>query len=224
VRRRLPLILLAVTLVHCDWTLLKNPPGPPAPPSPSPSAPPTPAPTQTPGCGSVTVCPGGTHCVEGAGCVPDPSPAPTPLPSTPPPIGADGNYPLPAPGVCPAHFVNSLAWVGITFTGRVDAGHGLTRYNFDATPHSQPPFCPHAPGNLKCEQLAACQDPAGPDFYMTLPGMFTNAVCDKFSNNPYKCHHVPERGQGGPTTVCAVPAGAPPDSRAGRCVTVNVQP
>ena len=86
-----------------------------------------------------------------------------------------------------------------------------------------PPYCPHAPGNAKCEQLTACQDPAGPDFYMTLPGVFRDEVCDKFSNNPYKCHHVPEASQKGPTTVCAVPRGAPPNSRAGKCVTVNVR-
>lgn len=80
------------------------------------------------------------------------------------------------------------------------------------------------PGATRCEQLKACQDPLGPDFYMTLPGVFKDNVCDKFSSNPYKCHHVPEAGQYGPTTFCAVPRGAKLDSPKGRCVTVDIKP
>ena len=170
---------------------------------------------------------------------PSPSPLPSPLPSPAPYpspgyqcVIVDGNYPVPPGTSCPSPcFDSSLAWTGIASTGRapVNPQGGIYlgwRYNFSATPHSKPPFCGHAPG-IRCEQWkplgGGCQDPEGPDFYMTLPGKWKNEPCDKQSTNPWNCHHKPKADETGPTTVCAVPRGAAPTDPRGRCVTVDVQ-
>jgi hypothetical protein len=172
-------------------------------------------------------------CREAApGPTPTPTPVPTPTPTPTPPgpvVGPDGNYPLPANGACPAHFAESFDRVGASFRSRapVKTQGGVYlgwRYNFDATPKSKPPFCPHASGRLTCEQWVPCQPAAGFDFYLTLPGKFTNERCDNFSAEPYWCHHKPKSNERGPTTVCAVPKGAGPNDPRGGCVTVNVQP
>lgn len=129
--------------------------------------------------------------------------------------------------MCPAWFADSLSWVGISFTNEVPVPRPGTlgkRYNFDATPHSEPPYCPHASGNAKCEQLKACQNPRGPDFWMLNHAWVGYEPCDKHSDNPYKCHHVPQIGEDGPTEVCAVPEGDPPTSGRGRCVNKVVGP
>jgi hypothetical protein len=105
------------------------------------------------------------------------------------------------------------------------------RYNFDGTPHTKKLICQDRPGEAT-EQRKDCQNPAGPDFYMTLPGHFEDDPCDRFSQQPYWCHHKPEGPKGasgkgaqvGPTTVTAVPSGDSPHSSRGRSVTVNVQP
>jgi hypothetical protein len=195
-------VLLAGCAINpCRW--LKCPPGPA--PSPTPTPAPTPTPTPTP--------------------LPTPTPTPTPVPApTPTPT------PTPLPGTCPWPDGSSLSWVGIVSRGRVSVKtqNGIYlgwRYNFDATPHSLGrEYCQyHRPDQQQCDQLLACQDPAGPDFYMTLPGHWRNERCDKHSSNPYFCHHKPLAAETGPTTVCAVPRGDPPDSQRGRCVTVNVQ-
>jgi hypothetical protein len=175
----------------------------------------------------------GYLCTETNPCS-DPPPGP-PIP--PVVIGPDGNYPKPPEGVCPAHFEASLSRVGVSYRGRVatrtqDGLYLGYRYNFDATPRSKPPFCGHATGRRECEQWKPCQDPRGADFYMTLPGHFTNDRCDAHSNDPFWCHHKPEgaRGQSGkgaqvgPTTVRAVPPGEPADSARGDSVTVDVRP
>lgn len=160
---------------------------------------------------------------------PAPAPTPTPDPQPSPPEPAPSPGPLPA--ACPWPDGSSLSWVGIVSRGRVPAktqgGEYLGwRYNFDATPHSKgAAFCAfHRPDQQQCDQLEACQDPRGPDFYMTLPGRWTNERCDKNSGNAYQCHHKPKADEVGPTTVCAVPAGDSPNSPRGRCVTVQVGP
>lgn len=190
-------------------------------PSPEPQPTPTPAPIPTP-----TPTP-----------VPTPPPTPSPDPA-PDQIGEDGNYPVTEAmtrfrwegGVCPAWFADSLSWVGIKFTNEVpvkNPGSLGKRYNFDATPHSVKPFCGHAPGRAQCEQIRACQDPEGPDFWMyngnfaEWPGL---AKCDKHSENRWKCHHVPRKNETGDTSVCATPRGAGAGSERGRCVTINVKP
>lgn len=129
--------------------------------------------------------------------------------------------------MCPAHFKGSLSWVGITFTNEVpvkNPGSLGKRYNFDATPHSVPPYCGHASGRLKCEQVRACIDPEGPDFWMFNQAWSGAEKCDKHSENRYKCHHVPRPSETGPTDVCAVPRGENPRSERGRCVTKDVRP
>jgi hypothetical protein len=180
---------------------------------------------------------GGCHYLPKPHPVPSPSPAPSPTPTpapspTPSPYACTvdpttGNYPVPPGNTCPACWADSLGWVGITFEGRVG-----NRYNFGATPHSAPPYCGHAPG-LKCEQWkpqgGGCQDPAGPDMWLSREGGWPNGGptwqrCDKFSDNNWRCHHNTGPGEAGPTTACAVPPGEPPWSARGRCVTVNVQP
>jgi hypothetical protein len=99
-----------------------------------------------------------------------------------------------------------------------------------------PPFCGHIPGSpQQCEQWKPCQ--LAPDFYMSLPGHFTDHRCDSASDDvtageSFWCHHKPEgpagaSGKGaqvGPTTVCAVPFGDPPRSSRGRCITTEVRP
>lgn len=119
--------------------------------------------------------------------------------------------------------------MGVTYRTRVPVPteHGVYlgwRYNVDGTPKSTRPYCGHVGDRFQCEQWAPCQDPEGPDFYMTLPGHWKNERCDKFSNNNYYCHHKPKADEVGPTTFCAVPRGDPPDSSRGRCVTVDVRP
>lgn len=189
----------------CDleWTCL---------PAPVPTPTPTPVPTPTP--------------------TPQPTPTPTPVPTpTPTPVPTPTPRPTPTPAAgCPWPDGSSLSWVGIAAFGRVPVKtHGSEylgwRYNFDSTPHSKgAQYCQfHRPDQQQCDQLLACQDPRGPDFYMTLPGKWRNERCDKNSGNAWQCHHKPKADETGPTTVCAVPAGDRPDSPRGRCVTVNVQ-
>jgi hypothetical protein len=163
-----------------------------------------------------------------------------PNPDNPPPLDNTGNYPVEESitrfpwegGVCPVYFEGSLAWVGIVFTNEVPVnceGCVKKRYNFDATPHSVPPYCGHATVGgtvrvIRCEQARACIDPAGPDFWMWNQAWAGAQPCDKHSSNPYKCHTVPRHNETGPTEVCAVPRGESPRSGRGRCVTKNVQP
>ena len=138
-----------------------------------------------------------------------------------------GEYPPPAEGTCPPCFAPSLEWVGVRLLSVVPVkGEGVylgKRYNFDATPHSRKPYCGHAPDRLQCEQWKGCQNPEGPDFYITLPGHFVNDRCDRSTVNAYQCHHKPLKNETGATTVCAVPAGEPPSSPRGRCTTVDVR-
>lgn len=99
------------------------------------------------------------------------------------------------------------------------------RYNYDATPHTKKPLCQHRPGEAT-EQRKDCQNPNGPDFYISLPGHYENDPCDKFSFEPYWCHDKPEGPNGasgkgaqvGTHKTCAVPEGDPPNSKRGRCV------
>jgi len=188
-------------------------------PSPSPSLPPTPSPS------------------------PSPSPNPTPVPSpTLPPSGctidpATGNYPIPIAGTCPGCFADSLAWWGTAYRGRTAINpQGGTyigwRYKWDGTPHSVPPYCGHAPGN-RCQQWepdtgAGCQQ--APEFWMKRAGGWPNdggiewTKCDRFSNNPFYCHHKAKWNETGLTTTCAVKFGEGPPSDLSRCSTVDVQP
>lgn len=193
-------------------------------PTQSPTPPPSPSPTPTP------------VSTPSASPVPTPSPSANPSPTpTPSAIGPDGNYPRPPDGVCPAWFRDSFAWMGTAFRSRVPTPNPNSigwRYNFDATPHSKPPYCGHAPG-AKCEQWKPCQDTRGADFYMWLPGKFAGDRCDLASvdvgGDGFWCHHVPKPDETGPTTVCAVRVGdprpeqwlAPNDAH---CVTVDVHP
>lgn len=123
--------------------------------------------------------------------------------------------------------------MGTAFRSRVpvntEHGHYLGwRYNFDATPHSIKPFCPHAPGAAKCEQWKPCQDSKGADFYMWLAGHFSGDRCDLASpevgGDGFWCHHKPLSTETGKTTVCAVKVGATADPNSQRCVTVDVKP
>jgi hypothetical protein len=177
---------------------------------------------------------------------PSPSPSPTPKPS-PSPSASPGyqckvdpetkNYPVPPGTSCPSPcWDESLGWTGISFTGKtpVDPQGGKYlgwRFNFGSTPHSKPPYCGHAPG-IKCEQWkplgGGCQDGNGPDFWMKREGGWPSGgpewqECDKFSANPWACHHKARAEETGLTTVCAVPAGASIDDPRGRCVTIDVQ-
>ena len=92
--------------------------------------------------------------------------------------------------------------------------------NFSATPKSKPPFCGHAPDRLECEQYKPCQDgindlengSAGPQIFLTMPGKFTNDVCDKRSDNTFNCHHKPKKDETGLLIVTACPQGDAPTS------------
>lgn len=233
-------------------------PSPSPTPTPVPTPSPTPNDCRNQGCPLGGVCvqsdleiqPSIWECVPPT---PSPTPVPTPTPAPTPtpvvgPLSFDevtGNYITPASinvfpwegGVCPVEFKNTLAWVGIVFTNEVpvvpctkdpqDPCLGK-RYNFDATPHSVPPFCYHhtLEGQVKvlrCEQARACINPAGPDFWMRNAHWSGWHPCDKHSANKYKCHHVPRANETGPTEVCAVPQGDVPSSGRGRCVNKNVQ-
>lgn len=72
---------------------------------------------------------------------------------------------MPAEGVCPAHFANAVAFVGINVltqrkcAGR-DAPPDCTLTVLNATEKSRKPFCPHAPDRLECEAWRPCQQPA----------------------------------------------------------------
>lgn len=199
----LVLMLGSCVPLPCGWV------GKPCPiPEPVPTPTPTPEPTPTP--------------------TPAPTPKPTPTP-VPTPVPTPKPTPTPVPGACPWPDGSSLSWVGIKYVGKVpvktQGGVYIGfRYNYDATPHSRgEEYCQyHRPGQQQCDQLAACQDPLGPDFYMSLPGKYVNERCDKNTGNPYQCHDKPKADETGPHTVCAVPRGDPPNSPRGRCVTVNV--
>lgn len=200
---------------RCEGEPTPPTPPPPTPPPPTPPPPTPPPPTPPPDPCEGVVCPPGQHCNPigpGPRCE---GPPPTPPPPTPPPPS----------GECPWPGIDTLAWVGVKETNRVptktDGGVYIgVRINYDATPHSLPPYCP--PDRAQCEQDKRCQDPLGPDFYLTLPGVFENDVCDKSSGNNYKCHHKPKVGEEGATRVCVVPRGAAPDDPRGRCITSEV--
>lgn len=196
----------------------------PSPPSPSPSPSPLPTPSPSPS--------------------PLPSPSPTATPSSPPsPVPSLSPSPLPSstpsPSGCPEECRednDDTLWMGVALRSVVAANpHGCKflnrRYNYDATPHTLKLLCQDRPGKAT-EQRKDCQNPHGPDFYMTLAGHYTNDPCDKFSQQAFWCHDHPEgrcgvSGKGaqvGKHVVCAVPEGDDPESGRGRCVTVNVQP
>lgn len=243
--RRIPvLIALALFTFGCgfkippcliDGTCLPTPP-PTA--SPSPSAPPvtlppTPSPVPTVAPPSPSPVP---TVAPPASPSPSPQTSPSPSPSGVPPI-VDGNYPVPPAGVCPAWFANSLSRIGISELSRRSCGQCIKDgylgiiITASATPKSVPPFCGHAPGRLQCEQWRPCQDGAsdqtdpnlGPDLLMTLPGHWTDARCDKRSDNNYLCHHKPLVSETGVMTFKACPRGASPnDPRCGVSPPVNV--
>lgn len=153
------------------------------------------------------------------------------------PLDATGNYPQPADGSCPSWFKDSLGWVGTAFRNRREVTNPdyIAVFNVDGTPHSKPPYCGHAteggtiPVN-KCEQLKACQDPMGADFYISLAGHFLNDRCDLASpdvgGDGYWCHHKAKKSEAGPTAFCAVAIGARPPAdpfHDPHCVVVDVK-
>lgn len=153
--------------------------------------------------------------------VPTPTPGPTPQPS--PSVGA--NFPPPPPGQCNATYAGKVSRVGINILTSRDCGEKCKRdgylgyvLNFSATPKSKPPYCGHQPDRLECEQWHYCMDgafdlenpEAGPGIFLTMPGKFTNDVCDKRSDNTFNCHHKPKANETGRLTVTACPHGVRP--------------
>ena len=98
--------------------------------------------------------------------------------------------------------------------------------NFSATPKSDASrgHCPHRPEQRFCEQLYACQDPRGADIWISLPGHFTNDICDARSDNPYNCHHKPKANETGRTTFKTCPKDSGPNDPRCRSFVVDVTP
>jgi hypothetical protein len=161
------------------------------------------------------------ECVEAGAPVPTPTPpVPTPTPKPPTPT------PTPPPDGC-AFGAESLHRVGISLHNiRPTSGQAIKQgylgkvYVMNATPKSRPPYCPHQPDRVECEQLTCAQDKRGVTIYMSLPGRWTNELCDPQSDNPYLCHHKPLKTEMGKTTFTACPYGAPPNDA--RCSSTVV--
>ena len=185
-------------------------------------------------CPSPSPSPSPTNSPE----IPDSSPSPPlPGPGNPPPLDNTGNYPIPPAGTCPWWFGDSLARVGIQEHARRSCGQCVRDgylgiiITASATPKSVPPYCGHASDRRECEQWRPCQDGytdwtnpnLGPDLLMTLPGHWTDARCDKRSDNNYLCHHRPRKEETGTMTFKACPRGASPsDPRCGVSRPVGV--
>jgi hypothetical protein len=161
-------------------------------------------------------------CREAApGPVPTPTPNPTPSP-TPNPTPT----PTPPPNGC-AFGAESLHRVGValhnirpTSGTAIKLGYLGKVYVMNATPKSRPPYCPHQPDRIECEQLTCAQDKRGATIYMSLEGRWQNELCDPQSDNPYLCHHKPLKTEVGKTTFTACPYGAPPNDA--RCSSTVV--
>lgn len=221
-------ILSALWLMGCPIQIIVKPQ-----PSPEPEASPTPAPTP-----SATPEPTPSRTPEPSAPPASPVPSPSTAPSGAPPLDATGNYPIPPDGVCPPWFKDSLARVGIQEHARRSCGQCVKDgylgviITASATPKSAAPYCGHASDRRECEQWRPCQDGytdwtnpnLGPDLLMTLPGHWTDARCDKRSDNNYLCHHKPRREEVGVMTFKACPRGArPDDQRCGVSRPVRVQ-
>lgn len=143
-----------------------------------------------------------------------------------PALDATGNYPYDGSPSCPSYFRNPISWTGVRLLSIVpvkNPGSRGFRYNYDATNHSEPPYCGHATvgGTVKvakCETRPGCQVP--PDFYMSSPH-WTNEICDRNTFNPFQCHDVPQVREAGWREVCVVPPGERPTHPGKRCTRVE---
>lgn len=167
-----------------------------------------------------------------------PSPSPTPNPSPVPSPTVGNNFPPPPQGTCNAQYFGKVSRVGINILTARDCGEKCKRdgylgyvMNFSATPKSKPPYCGHQPERLECEQWTPCQEgindlenaSAGPGIFITMPGKFTNDVCDKRSDNTFNCHHKPKANETGLLTVTACPRGIFPGDPRCSSRTFDVQ-
>ena len=173
----------------------------------------------------------GTVCREGCSKSPEPCASPTPVPpspspkpspsSSPPPnddactMGADGNYPTPPDGVCPACWredPNLIQYWGIAFRSKTPCSgpncpYGI-KINVDITPHSAKPYLRHraaAGGSETWTPCQPCGDPGNPECRAAIPSIWVYprgaeaGLCDPFSGSLFWCHHKPQAGQDRPT-------------------------
>lgn len=98
--------------------------------------------------------------------------------------------------------------------------------NYTATPLcvEGSPGCVCDPARNRCEVPKACQDPRGATTYLTLPGKFTNDICDERSDNPFNCHHKPKADETGLTEFRSCPWHSDPSDS--RCVSkfIDIRP
>lgn len=148
---------------------------------------------------------------------PCPSPTPTPVPTpTPPPGGS----------TCPPIYQVGGSMLQPRDCGEACRRQGYLGYvvNYTSTELVSARDYPCPGGRQRCEMPVACQNPLGADIYISLPGHFTNDICDARSDNPFNCHHKPKANETGVTTFTSCPKGAPPTDP--RCVSnrIDVRP
>lgn len=133
-------------------------------------------------------------------------------------LGADGNYPTPPDGVCPACWRSDpdlISTWGIALRSKTPcSGPGCpfgVKINVDITPHSKKPYLRHRAGGGS-DTWIPCQphelSPDVPDIWVYPPNAEAG-LCDPFSGSRYWCHHKPQAGQGGPTKFEVRPVGKP---------------
>lgn len=213
-------------------------PSPEVSPSPSPIASPSPSPEISPSSDPIP-SPSPQTSPSPSPIIPSPSPSPLPSPSPDNDLTESGNYKLPdgweTGKTCNANYAKGKpSSYGAAYLSTVPIKPGNIylgiRINASVTPHIGKPYCEHScydeEGNYalsncrnNCEQLKGCQDPNGAPIYITLPGHFTNDICDEQSHNKWNCHHKPKKNETGPTTFIAYPTGMTPDSAKAFCGT-----
>lgn len=137
-----------------------------------------------------------------------------------------GPTPTPGPGGCPG-----LLKVGGMFLSAVDCGNCRkqgylgVRVNVTSTElcREGDPGCVCDPLRNRCEMPRECQNPLGATVYLTLPGHFTNDLCDSNSDNAFNCHHKPKANEAGVTTFTHCPHNARPDDPrcTSKCIDVR---
>lgn len=151
-----------------------------------------------------------------------PIPCPTPSPSPSPTA-----TPSPLPGGCPP-----ISQVGGSMLAPRDCGANCRRQgylgyvvNYTSTElRASTPENPCPGGRPRCEMPRECQNPLGADIFISLPGHFTNDLCDARSDNPFNCHHKPLASETGVTEFRSCPKNTGPGDA--RCVSnfIDIRP